>query len=286
MNFIELTYLYWGAIPKQGEFFKENDPSKIAEMQMTLMESCIDHYDRTKTMRPKALDQAMQMVLGKAHRANSITGCVECLKNGVLRLRHELSLRKAKTAASAAIEAGESPMPQEEPQPQAPIATRIVYVVWSQDGKAGIKPAKALKNLPSTNVMVQLLDPIGSVAVEWPRDAVHEVLQIALNAASALVGRDVHVGPIDPSAIEHVTLEFTAPVAPLESLPPIEQIMWATEESRIDQSKVKKGTLLDNGDMQVTVTKVAASIVYYVDANGAKDSTSLSTVGSLWMVAN
>lgn len=288
-NFIEYMHELWGAIPKTGSFHREKDPQKIAEIQLTLMQRLIKHYDTTHTMRAKMLDQAMQMVFGKNHKPNSITNCVDCIKRSVLQIRNELNNRTIKATASAvaaqpamATDAA-APTPPQEPQP--PIHARIVYCVWSSNGKAGIKPAKALQNMPNTNVKVQLLDPIGMVAVEWPRSAVHEVLQIALNAASALVGRDVVVGPIDPNAIESETFQFVAPLsAPIEGEAGQGEIIELTTDLHASLSKLQRGVSLDNGETQVTVTRIAAGIVYYVRADGTKDSVSQSEIGTTWMI--
>lgn len=283
-NFIEYMHELWGAIPKTGTFHKEKDPIKIAEIQLTLMQRLIRHYDTTHTMRAKMLDQAMQMVFGKNHKPNSITNCVDCIKRAVLQIRNELNNRTIKSAAANPAIATDvaAPTPHE---PQPPIHARIVYCVWSNNGKAGIKPAKALQNMPNTNVRVQLLDPIGTVAVEWPRSAVHEVLQIALNAASALVGRDVVVGPIDPTAIESETFQFVAPLsAPIEGEAGQGEIIEVVTDLHASLAKLKKGVSLDNGETQVEVTKVAAGIVYYVRADGTKDSVSQSEIGTTWMI--
>lgn len=286
ISFIEYMHELWGAIPKTGTFHKEKDPIKIAEIQLTLMQRLIKHYDTTRTMRAKMLDQAMQMVFGKNHKPNSITNCVDCIKRAVLQIRNELNNRTIKAAAAAqpamATDAA-APTPPQEPQP--PIHSRIVYCVWSSNGKAGIKPAKALQNMPNTNVRVQLLDPIGTVAVEWPRSAVHEVLQIALNAASALVGRDIVVGPIDPNAIEGETFEFVAPLSQeIEGEAEQGESIEVSNTMHASLSKLQKGVLLDNGETQVTVTRIAAGIVYYVRPDGSKDSVSQSEIGTTWMI--
>ena len=270
----ELVAIYYGEISPTGEYFqaeKKGDTQRMQGIGNDLIAAAIADFERSKGAHIKTLDRAMQMIFGrKVHKPNSLGTCGDCIKRAIGRIRAEKAKREA-AGLAIEIKAGKASVPIVEVPPlEHVIHTREAWCVEIVDGIGKIRPARIVGGLPSGEVLVRMLDDLGSNPIAWPKLMTFSNQEAAIKCAT-------NGGSEQQQAESKPTTEEVKPVvaAQTQSEPP----------RRITQ--IKKGMVIDNGTTTATITRIATGIVYYkLDDSGEAGSISQSEIGKTWMISD
>lgn len=211
------------------------------------------------------LIKSMSLLFPRSYNPNGRMGCGSCVAEDLKRIEWEANNlpktieKLGGTTDSQPINAttGDS-VSKATPEPVKPMYALHVgfpaYIVTGQHGEAGLSVGIVVQMAPQ--ILVRILDRINSMPQEVAKDRIFSDLRVAHDYARALHGGSLkETGDVPATQMQPGSDE--TPNDPSNETAPTE-----SDPTERPEGLPKKNDILDNGDIQGTVTRVAAGMIY------------------------